>query len=244
MRILLAEDDEVLSDGISKALKQCGYTVDHVNSGADADVALATAPFDLAILDLGLPQMDGLQVLKRLRSSGKKLPVLIVTARDALGDRVSGLDLGADDYMVKPFDLPELEARVRALIRRSSFGAEAEIVFGPVAMDTVSRSITISGEAIELSSKELTVFELLLQRPGKVVSKEQLLERMYGFDEEVSQNAVEVLIHRLRRKIETYGLSVRTIRGLGYVLEVEVKAKARVNVETVEKLEKIEVEKR
>ncbi|MBX9685521.1 MAG: response regulator transcription factor [Candidatus Obscuribacterales bacterium] len=221
MRILLAEDDEILSNGISKALRQCGYTVDHVASGADADVALAAAPFDLAILDLGLPQIDGLEVLKRLRSSGKRFPVLIVTARDGLDDRVSGLDLGADDYMTKPFDLPELEARVRALIRRSNYGAETEIIYGPVCLDTVSRSISIAGEAVEFSSRELAVFELLLQRPGRVVSKEQLLEHMYGFEEEVSQNAVEVLIHRLRKKIESYGLSVRTIRGLGYVLENE-----------------------
>lgn len=219
MRILLAEDDEVLSNGISKALRQCGFTVDHVATGSDADVAIASAPFDLAILDLGLPQLSGLEVLKRLRSSGRRFPVLIVTARDGLEDRVSGLDLGADDYMTKPFDLPELEARVRALIRRSNYGAETEIVYGPVKMDTASRSITINGEAIEFSSRELAVFELLLQRPGKVVSKEQLLDHMYGFDQEVSQNAIEVLIHRLRKKIESFGLSVRTIRGLGYLLE-------------------------
>ncbi len=219
MRILLAEDDEVLSNGISKALRQCGFTVDHVASGSDADVAIASAPFDLAILDLGLPQLDGLEVLKRLRANGKRFPVLIVTARDGLGDRVSGLDLGADDYMTKPFDLPELEARVRALIRRSNYGAETEIVYGPVRMDTASRCITINGEAIEFSSRELAVFELLLQRPGRVVSKEQLLDHMYGFDQEVSQNAIEVLMHRLRKKIEPYGLSVRTIRGLGYLLE-------------------------
>ena len=220
MRILLAEDDEVLSNGISKALRQFGYTVDSVATGADADVAIATAPFDLAILDLGLPQMEGFEVLKRMRSAGKRFPVLIVTARDGLEDRVSGLDLGADDYMTKPFDLPELEARVRALIRRSYFGAETEIVYGPVSMDIASRSITLSGEAVEFSSRELAVFELLLQRPGKVVSKEQLLEHMYGFDEEVSQNAIEVMIHRLRKKIEPHGLAVRTIRGLGYVLEM------------------------
>lgn len=219
MRILLAEDDEVLADGISKALKHCGYTVDQVNSGGDADVALAAAPFDLAILDLGLPQMDGFHVLRRLRAAGKRLPVLIVTARDGLEDRVAGLDLGADDYMIKPFDLPELEARVRALIRRSSFGAESEICYGPVKMDVSSRAITIAGESVEFSSRELAVFEILLQRPGRVASKEQLLEHMYGFDEEVSQNAIEVLIHRLRKKIEPYGLSIRTIRGLGYLLE-------------------------
>ncbi len=219
MRILLAEDDEVLSDGISKALRQCGYTVDHVSTGAEADVAIKSAPFDLAILDLGLPQLDGFEVLKRMRAAGKRFPVLIVTARDGLHDRVAGLDLGADDYVVKPFDLPELEARVRALIRRSNFGAEKEIVLGLIRMDTVSRSITIGGEHVEFSSRELAVFEILLQRPGKVVSKEQLLDHMYGFDDDVGQNAIEVLIHRLRKKIESYGLAIRTIRGLGYLLE-------------------------
>ena len=219
MRILLAEDDEVLSNGMSKALRQWGFTVDHVATGSDADTAMASAPFDLAILDLGLPHLDGLEVLKRLRSNGKRMPVLIVTARDGLDDRVTGLNLGADDYMTKPFDLPELEARIRALIRRSNYGAETEIVYGTVRMDTVSRCITIAGEAIEFSSRELAVCELLLQRPGRVVSKEQLLDHMYGFDQEVSQNAIEVLIHRLRKKIEPYGLSVRTIRGLGYLLE-------------------------
>lgn len=221
MRILLAEDDEVLADGIGKALRQCGFTVDQVSSGGDADVAVASAPFDLAILDLGLPQVSGLDVLRRIRANGKKFPVLIVTARDGLEDRISGLDLGADDYMIKPFDLPELEARVRALIRRSNYGAESEIVYGPVRMDTSSRSITINGESTDFSSRELGVFELFLQRPGKVVSKEILLDHMYGFDEDVSQNAVEVLIHRLRKKIEPYGLCIRTIRGLGYLLEGE-----------------------
>lgn len=221
MRILVAEDDEVLADGILKALRQFGYTVDQVANGADADLAIASVPFDLAILDIGLPLMDGFEVLRRARGAGKKLPVLILTARDGLEDRVSGLDLGADDYLTKPFDLPELEARVRALIRRSHFGAEKEIVYGPIRLDTVSRNVTVNDQPLEFSSRELGVLEILLQRPGRVIAKEQLLEHMYGFDQDVSQNAVEVLMHRLRKKIEPHGLAIRTIRGLGYLMETQ-----------------------
>jgi DNA-binding response OmpR family regulator len=219
MRILLAEDDEVLSDGISKALKQFGYAVDQVTSGNDADQALVSHPFDLVILDLGLPGIDGQEVLKRLRGRGRKLPVLILTARDGLEDRVTNLNLGADDYITKPFDLPELEARVRALIRRSNYGSETEISYGPIRFDTINRHLDIENQPVELSAKELSVLEILLQRPNRVVSKEQLLEHMYGWDEEVSHNAIEVHIHRLRKRLEPFGLSVRTIRGLGYLLE-------------------------
>lgn len=220
MRILLAEDDEILSDGISKALSHCGFAVDKVKSGADADIALGAAAFDLAILDLGLPGMDGLEVLKRLRSRGKRLPVLILTARDNLEDRVAGLDLGADDYITKPFDLPELEARVRALIRRSNYAAENQISYGPIKFDVSDRSVTFNDQPVELSARELAVLELLLQRPGRVVSKEQLMEHMYGWDNDVSPNAIEVFIHRLRKRLEPCGVGVRTVRGLGYVLEM------------------------
>ncbi len=220
MRILLAEDDEVLSDGISKALAQCGFAIDKVKSGADADMALEATSFDLAILDLGLPVMDGLEVLKRARSRGKRLPVLILTARDGLEDRVSGLNLGADDYITKPFDLPELEARVRALIRRSNYSADNEIMFGPIRFDVALRSVTLNEQPVEISARELAVLEILLQKPGRVVSKEQLMERMYGWDNEVSPNAIEVYIHRLRKRFEPSGLGIRTVRGLGYLLEI------------------------
>lgn len=219
MRILLAEDDEVLSDGIYKALSQCGFAVDKFSTGNQADAALGSAPFDLAILDLGLPGMDGLEVLKRLRGRGKRLPVLILTARDNLEDRIAGLDLGADDYITKPFDLPELEARVRALIRRSNYAAENEIIFGPLRFDVAGRAVSINDQPIEFSARELGVLEVLLQRPGRVVSKEQLMEHMYGWDNEVSPNAIEVFIHRLRKRLEPYGLGIRTVRGLGYLLE-------------------------
>ncbi len=219
MRLLLAEDDEVLSDGISKALRQCGYAVDHVDSGLDADHALTAAPFDLLILDLGLPKLDGLQVLQRLRSRGDRLPVLILTARDGLQDRVTGLDHGADDYITKPFDLPELEARVRALLRRSQLGNNLEIVYGPLKFETTERYVTINDQPLDLSAKELAVLEVLLQRAGRVVSKEQMIEHLYAWDEEVSHNAIEVNVHRLRKKLDPEGVSIRAIRGLGYLLE-------------------------
>lgn len=222
MRILLVEDDELLADGISRALKLAGYAVDHVPTGAEADHALETTSFDLLILDLGLPKLDGLEVLRRLRGRNQMLPVIVATARDRLEDRVSGLDLGADDYMTKPFDLPELEARVRALLRRGRFGAGVEVVYGPLRFDTVGRRVTVNEQAVELSARELAVLEVLLQRGGSVVSKEQLIEHMYGWDEEVSHNAMEVNVHRLRKKLEPSGINIRTIRGLGYLLESQV----------------------
>ncbi len=219
MRILLVEDDEILSDGISKALKQSGYAVDHVASGLDADHALGTSSFDALILDLGLPQLDGLEVLRRLRSRKDKLPVLILTARDRLEDRVTGLDFGADDYLTKPFDLPELEARVRALLRRGQASGDMELVCGPLKFHTVAKRVTANEQPIELSAKELAMLEVLLVRTGIVVSKEQLIEHTYGWDEEVSHNAIEVNIHRLRKKLEPVGVNIRSIRGLGYLLE-------------------------
>lgn len=223
MRILLVEDDELLSDGMSKALRQAGYAVDQVGSGADADHALETTSFDLLILDLGLPKIDGLEVLRRLRARNQSLPVILVTARDRLEDRVAGLDFGADDYLTKPFDLPELEARVRALLRRGRGGSSGvEIIYGPLRFDTVGRRVVVNEQQIELSAKELAVLEVLLQRGGSIVSKEQLIEHMYGWDEEVSPNAMEVNVHRLRKKLEPSGVNIRTIRGLGYLLESRV----------------------
>lgn len=220
MRILLAEDDEILSDGVSKALSQCGFTVDKVKNGVEADTALIDHSFDLAILDLGLPGMGGFEILKRLRGRGKRTPVLILTARDGLEDRVAGLDLGADDYITKPFELPELEARVRALIRRSNYVGDTEISFGPIRFDVGSRSVSVNEQQLEFSAREIAVLEMLLQKPGKVISKEQLMDHMYGWDNEVSPNAVEVFIHRIRKRLEPYGIGVRTMRGLGYLLEM------------------------
>ena len=178
MRILLAEDDEILQDGISKALNQSGFVVEKVANGVDADNALSDSLFDLAILDLGLPQMDGMDVLRNARSRGNKLPILLLTARAGLGDRVQGLNLGADDYMPKPFDLPELEARVKALIRRSKYSSDNEIIFGSLVFDVVGRTINAGEEQLEFSARELAVMECLLQRPGKLISKEVLLEQI------------------------------------------------------------------
>ena len=220
VHILLAEDDEVLSDGISKALAQKGYSVDVFDNGLDAQQAFVGAKFDLIILDLGLPKLDGLSVLQHVRLQSKSVPILIVTARDGLIDRVGGLDLGADDYITKPFDLPELEARVRALLRRSTNTKEEEIVLGELRFDVLGRRAYIKGLPLELSARELAVLELLMQRSGRVVNKEQLIEYMYGWDEEVTYNAIEVNVHRLRKKIEAANVNIRTIRGLGYLLDI------------------------
>ncbi len=219
MRILIAEDDEVLADGLTRSMRKVGYAVDCVGNGKDAARLLQDGLHDLAILDLGLPKLDGLSVLRQLRGHHQTLPVIILTARDRLEDRVLGLDLGADDYLTKPFDLPELEARVRALLRRGQGGGGPLITCGELAFDTVGRRVTIAGETVELSQRELGVLETLLARQGKVVSKEQLIEHLYSHDEEASSNAIEVYVHRLRKKVEQAGVAIRTIRGLGYLLD-------------------------
>jgi two-component system OmpR family response regulator len=219
MRILIVEDDPVLADGLTRSLRGADYAVDCVGNGAEADHVLAAQSYDLVILDVGLPGVDGFEVLRRLRRRGAAVPVLILTARDALSDRVKGLDLGADDYMVKPFDLPELEARARALIRRGQSGGASVLSHGALVLDTAGRRATLEGEPLELSARELGVLEVLMMRSGRVVNKEQLAEQLYGWDEEVGPNAIEVYVHRLRRKLEPAGVVIRTIRGLGYLLE-------------------------
>lgn len=220
MHILLAEDDEVLSDGISKALQQKGYSVDVFDNGLAAQQAAVGSKFDLIILDIGLPKLDGLSVLQRVRLQSRTVPILIVTARDGLHDRVTGLDLGADDYITKPFDLPELEARVRALLRRNTRSKDEELAMGELRFDVVGRRAFVRDVALELSARELAVLEFLMQRAGRVVNKEQLIEYMYGWDEDVTYNAIEVNVHRLRKKIEAADVNIRTIRGLGYLLDV------------------------
>lgn len=218
MRILIVEDDEVLRDGLSRSMK-ASYAVDCATNGKEAVQMACDGCYDLVILDLGLPQMDGLAVLKHLRSRNLNMPVIILTARDGVEDRVKGLDLGADDYLVKPFSLLELEARVRALLRRGQGGGNPVISCGALAFDSVGRRVTIHGEYVEFSQRELGVLEILLTRAGKVVSKEQLLEHLYNHDEEASSNAIEVYVHRLRKKIESAGVTIRTIRGLGYLMD-------------------------
>ena len=221
MRILIAEDDPVLADGLTRSLRLAEYAVDCVADGLSADHALSSQDYDLAILDLGLPRLDGFEVLQRLRRRSSSIPVLVLTARDALTDRVRGLDLGADDYLTKPFDLPELEARVRALIRRGQTGGGSTIAHGNLKLDTVGRRVTVHDQPLDLSARELGVIEVLMMRSGRVVSKEQLVEKLYSWDHEVGPNAIEVCVHRLRKKIEPAGVTIRTIRGLGYLLEKE-----------------------
>ena len=219
MRILIVEDDPVLADGLTRSLRESDYAVDCVNDGGEADHVLAAQSYDLVILDLGLPRLDGFEVLRRLRRRGARVPVLVLTARDALDERVKGLDLGADDYLTKPFDLPELEARLRALIRRGQSGGGSVLSHGALTLDTAGRRATLNGEPLYLSARELGVLEALMLRSGPVVNKEQLAGQLYGWDEEVGANAIEVYVHRLRRKLEPAGVAIRTIRGLGYLLE-------------------------
>jgi two-component system OmpR family response regulator len=220
MRILIAEDDQVLADGLMRSLRAAGAAVDHVASGTEADAALMTnTEFDLLILDLGLPRMHGLEVLRKLRARGSALPVLILTAADSVEQRVQGLDCGADDYMAKPFPLQELEARVRALVRRGAGSTSSIIRHGPLVYDQTGRVATIEGRMVDLSARELGLLEVLLQRSGRLVSKDQLVERLCEWGEEVSNNAIEVYIHRLRKKIEQGPIRIATVRGLGYCME-------------------------
>ena len=222
MRILIVEDDLILADGLKNALIQSGYAVDLVSNGADADSVLVYQAFDLIVLDLGLPKLSGFEVLKRLRGRGSKAPVLILTANDDLNDRVKGLDLGADDYLSKPFILAELEARVRALIRRGQSGGSALINVGKLQLDTTNRAASYNNASLNLSARELAVLEILMLKVGKVVNKEQMLEKLCNFDEDISDNALEVYLHRLRKKLDYSDINIRTIRGLGYLLEANI----------------------
>jgi two-component system OmpR family response regulator len=219
MRVLVAEDDAILADGVTRALRQSGYAVDWVKNGAEADSALETDDFDLLILDLGLPKKSGLEVLKRLRLRDSRLPVLILTALDGVNDRVRGLDAGADDYLAKPFDLSELEARVRALVRRGIGGGPTLLRHGALTYDQVGRVAHVNGEVLELSAREVSLLEIFLQRAGRMVSKDQLVSHLCEWGEEVSGNAIEVYVHRLRKKLEPGGVRIVTVRGLGYSLE-------------------------
>jgi two-component system OmpR family response regulator len=222
MRVLIAEDDALIADGLTRSMRQAGYAVDCVKNGVEADTALVSSGFDLLILDLGLPRLSGLDVLKRLRGRDARLPVLILTAQDGVRDRVRGLDLGADDYLAKPFDLQELEARVRALTRRGQSGSPALLRHGPLTYDQVGKVVQINALPLELSAREMGLLEMLLQRAGRIVSKEQLVDHLCKWGEEMSTNAIEVYVHRLRKKIEQDGIRIITVRGLGYCLEKAV----------------------
>jgi two-component system OmpR family response regulator len=219
MRILVAEDDRLLADALLRSLRQSGYAVDWVKSGTEADSALDANEFDLLILDIGLPKKSGLEVLKGLRARDSHMPVLILTALDGVNDRVRGLDGGADDYLAKPFELAELEARVRALTRRGMAGSPTLIKHGALSYDQVGRVARLNGDAIELSAREVSLLEIFLQRCGRLVSKDQLVGHLCEWGDEVSANAIEVYVHRLRRKLEPGGVRIVTVRGLGYSLE-------------------------
>ena len=219
MRLLLVEDNRALAGSVSKVLRGKGYAVDEVGTGDDARLALRTQPYDLVILDLGLPDVDGLEVLRGMRRQKSRVPVLVLTARASLQSRVEGLNQGADDYLVKPFALEELEARAGALIRRGVGGAGAVLSHGRLTLDTAGRVAMLDGVPLDLPRRELCLLELLLLRAGQVVEKHLLLEKLFSYDEEPGLNAIEIYVHRLRKKLEPGGIRVRTIRGLGYLLE-------------------------
>ncbi|GGU56057.1 DNA-binding response regulator [Pseudomonas laurentiana] len=217
MRLLLIEDDVSLGEGIYQALSRDGYTTDWIKDGSSALHSLLSETFDLAILDLGLPRMDGLEVLRRLRSSGSNLPVLILTARDATEDRIAGLDAGADDYLVKPFDLAELKARLRALMRRSAGRAQLRIEHAGISLDPVSHQVTYQGQPVSLTPKEYQLLYELLSPPGRVMTRERLTQLLYGWNDEAESNTLEVHIHHLRKKLSSD--LIRTIRGVGYLVQ-------------------------
>ena len=216
MRILLVEDDPPLGDAMQAGLKQAGFSVDWVQDGAAAEFALKTGAYAGIVLDLGLPRLRGLDLLKRLRATGGKQPVLIATARDAIEDRIRGLDAGADDYLVKPFDLNELAARMRALLRRAGGEAAPILRVGELALDPGARAISYRGAAVDLSQREFKLLHELMINAGRVLTREQLQERLYAWGEEIESNAIEVHIHHLRRKLASD--LIRTVRGVGYLM--------------------------
>ncbi|WP_455206861.1 response regulator [Kaarinaea lacus] len=217
MRLLLVEDNESIGKGIHSGLSQAGYAVDWVKDGATAQSALSSEEYDIAVLDLGLPQQSGLEVLSDLRAKGNDVPVLILTARDTVNDRIIGLDHGADDYMVKPFDLDELNARIRAILRRSSGRSSPKIIHGNIEVDPASHTVTQGGEVVELPPRAFAILQTLLENAGRVMSRTRLEESMYSWKDEIESNAVEVHIHTIRKKLGSD--LIRTIRGVGYIVD-------------------------
>jgi len=216
MRVLVVEDDRLLGDAIQAGLRELGHAVDWVRDGAAADGALRDDAYAAVVLDLGLPQRSGLEVLRALRARGGRVPVLILTARDTVADRIAGLDAGADDYLVKPFDLGELAARLRALARRASGTAAPQLVVGGVELDPAAHRVRVDGRPVELSAREFALLHALMRHAGRVLSRVQLEEQLYAWGEEVESNAVEVLVHRLRRKLAPD--LIVTVRGVGYLM--------------------------
>ena len=219
MHVLLVEDDVSLSDGIARILLGAGHAVEARATGSDALEATRSRRFDLMLLDIGLPGIDGYEVLRRLRSAQDATPVLVLTARDHINERVYGLDLGADDYLAKPFAMAELGARVRALLRRAQMRSSPRITHGPLSMDKAARRAYLAGEQLDLAAREWAVLEVLLQKVEKIVSKDSIINWVAGWDGELSPNAVEVYVSRLRAKLEPAGIRIRTVRGFGYMLE-------------------------
>jgi two-component system, OmpR family, response regulator QseB len=214
MRVLVVEDDRMIAKGLHTALKQDGYAVDGVSDGASAAAALRSSQFDLVLLDLGLPERDGLEVLRELRARGDATPVIIVTARDDVQNRIQGLDAGADDYIIKPFDLDEVAARMRSVLRRAAGRGDPSIRHRGITLDPVAHTVERGGEPVVLSAHEFSVLEALMQRPGAVLSRAQLEDRLYGWSDGIESNAVEVYVHGLRRKLGND--AIRTLRGVGY----------------------------
>jgi len=218
MHVLLVEDDPVLADGIARILRGHGMVVDMVNNGHDADRALSSREVSVVVLDIGLPGIDGFEVVRRLRARGSVLPVLLLTARDDIQDRVRGLEIGADDYLVKPFAAPELVARLKALVRRGN-PRSVDLQMGGLLLDPLSRRATVNGQVVELSAREWAVLEYLIRNASRVVSKQQIIDAILPWGEEMTLNAVEVYVSRIRAKIMSAGVSINTIRGFGYMLE-------------------------
>lgn len=221
MRVLLVEDNPNLAQSLSDALSAARFTVDHMADGEAADHVLRTQDYALVILDLGLPKLDGLEVLRRLRARRNPVPVLILTAHGSVEDRVKGLDLGADDYLAKPFELTELEARARALIRRSLGHEHSLVACGPLSYDSIDRSFHLAGEPLSLTPRERSVLEVLILRNGRAINKDTLSEKIFGLDESVNADAIEIYVYRLRKKLENTGVAIVTLRGLGYLLEAK-----------------------
>jgi two-component system, OmpR family, response regulator len=222
MRLLIAEDNRSLAQALEAVLMQNGYVVDVATNGADADHLEQCTPYDLVILDIQLPELDGFEILSRMRARRSRVPVLILSVCDTLDQRVRGLDLGADDFVAKPFEIPELEARIRALLRRGLFGKSSQIQVGLLTFDTVDRVAMLQGRPLFLPPKELAVLELLLMRVGRVVGKQHIFDRIYDSSDEADSSVIEIYVHRLRKKLEGAGFQIRTIRGLGYMIDEEM----------------------
>ncbi len=224
MRLLIVEDSQELADWLARILRKSNYAVDCMPDAEDGFLAATTTAYDLLIVDLGLPGMDGLELIKKLRQAGRSMPIIILTAVDTVSSRVHGLDLGADDYLVKPFEVSELEARIRVQLRRHGGLASPQITFGELSFDMAEHKFTLKGKVLDLTAREYAVLEALISRPGRPLAKSALIEQIFGFEDEAAPNALEVYVHRVRKKIEASDVKISTLRGLGYVLRAKDEA--------------------